>query len=263
MTDCYFCDMKKSNDNINKDLLFQFMTYSAGKGKNLFRCTLCKFSIDKRASMQMHIRSIHKSDINANMNPKNEEKSDCGTETCKELYGVTVDIQKFWCKKCISDYQSVRKRKGRPKSSLEKAPKTKLCPECGESVKNLSTHLEDVHYGEKQNCPQCGKELRSAISLKGHINRVHEKIPCQECGVLVHSDRMKRHMMATHTPDHLKRFQCELCPKGFATRDNLSDHINVHTGEKPYKCKFCSATFASIGTHGGHVRTHLGIKRNK
>ena len=87
----------------------------------------------------MHIRSIHKSDINANMNPKIEEKSDCGAGTCKELYGIAVDIQKFWCRKCISNYHNLKKaeRSGRPKSMQPKPPKRKLCPECGESVDNL------------------------------------------------------------------------------------------------------------------------------
>ena len=120
-----------------------------------------------------------------------------------------------------------------------------------------------MHYVEKQDCPCCDEEVCSAVNLCKHIRHVHEKIPCQECGVLIYSGYMKRHTMSSHTPNHLKKFQCELCPKRFSMIQNQSDHVNVHTGEKPLKCRFCSATFASRGTHGGHERTHLGIKRSK
>ena len=42
----------------------------------------------------------------------------------------------------------------------------------------------------------------------------------------------------------------------------LSDHINVHNGEKTYKCKLCSSCFASLGQHAKHERRHFksGVK---
>ena len=131
--------MKKSNDDISKDLLYQFFDYCAETGKNTFRCSLCKFSSPNRSALQMHIRSIHKSDINANMNPKFEEKSDCGTGICKDFYGITVDIHKFWCKKCVHVYENASKaeKSSRLKPIKEKENAPKLCPECGKSVHNL------------------------------------------------------------------------------------------------------------------------------
>merc|ERR1712043_18783 len=44
----------------------------------------------------------------------------------------------------------------------------------------------------------------------------------------------------------------------------LQDHINTHTGAKPYMCTFCGAAFASHGTWRMHERTvHLGHKREE
>ena len=61
-------------------------------------------------------------------------------------------------------------------------------------------------------------------------------------------------------------FQCDLCdpPKGFHTRTNLREHMNVHSNERPHKCKFCGAGFNSAGNRFAHERSsHLGIKRKK
>ena len=72
---------------------------------------------------------------------------------------------------------------------------------------------------------------------------------------------MNRHIQSQHTSNEEKRFKCDICGKGFAVKEKLKDHKNVHTGEKPYKCKFCSACFASRGTHATHQKSHLGLHR--
>ena len=69
--------------------------------------------------------------------------------------------------------------------------------------------------------------------------------------------------MAKHTPEHLRPYQCHICPKGFPMKKHLEMHLNVHLGIKPYQCKFCGMKFASEGNMHGHIRqTHKGIKRD-
>ena len=148
-----------------------------------------------------------------------------------------------------------------PASEFQKpkyVPKQKVCPECGISVFNLGYHLS-THKGEKQICPHCAREVRS---LQVHIKNVHTKLPCSQCGKLVGSGVMNRHMASAHTPNDQKKYQCDICGKGFASKNNFQEHKYVHTGEKPYKCKYCSACFASKGTHAMHEKGHLGHRRN-
>ena len=70
-----------------------------------------------------------------------------------------------------------------------------------------------------------------------------------DCGkAYVNNSILKRHVQAFHLS--VKKFQCSFCEKCLASRQNLKEHMYIHTGEKPYVCTFpgCSASFRQ-GTH--------------
>ena len=70
-------------------------------------------------------------------------------------------------------------------------------------------------------------------------------------------------MLAKHGKNSERKFKCTVCSKGFLNTPSLKDHMNIHTGERPYMCKFCGDTFSSNGTHRMHEKVkHLGKKRN-
>jgi len=142
-------------------------------------------------------------------------------------------------------------------------PIKKICEECGSHVTNLKTHMSTVHGCAKHACPQCSVTFKTTDLLKSHIEWVHVKVPCSECGIMVGRRKMSRHISFKHTSIYDRKFKCDTCGKGFNDKAKLKDHYNVHTGEKPYKCKFCTACFASRGTHAMHQRSHLGHRRSK
>ena len=253
---CEFCDMNKSIDNIDQDLLFLFMKYDT---EYKFGCILCDFTAIKRGNLSNHIKSMHQSEINASKCKKFETKDDCGNSACKDLYGITKG-KRFWCIKCTET--TVLQKPGQPE--LEDQPRLnkplKLCPECGISIQNLKIHLDNVHFGEKQICPHCSLELSCLRALKEHVKKVHEKIPCAECGKMVGPQEMGRHMQS-HMPDELKKYKCDICGKGFPTNQHFKNHRNIHTGEKPYKCKSCNKGFAQKITLNSHIAAvHEGKK---
>ena len=148
-----------------------------------------------------------------------------------------------------------------------KLPKAKIvCEDCGKMFSSqgaLNTHRERVH-GPNQDwpCDQCGKAFKTQYNLKAHIKTMHNKKPCPICGKMFFTERMKIHMIATHTEEHLKPFICQVCHKGFATQTKLNTHMNIHTGSKPFVCKYCGRGFADKGNARMHERTtHEGYKR--
>ena len=89
-------------------------------------------------------------------------------------------------------------------------------------------------------------------------------IPCATCGKMVGKYTMNRHIEYKHKDSSSRKNKCTFCGKGFYSKKELKDHINTHTGAKPYMCNYCGAAFASHGTWRMHERTvHLGHKRDE
>ena len=160
----------------------------------------------------------------------------------------------------VRNVKTKTKKKINDDSKSEKQPKTKYleksCIDCGKKVQNLKKHYDVVHDNKSKKCLHCNKEFKNEYLMNSHVENVHEKIPCSDCGRQIGLKQMSRHMKA-----HEKRFLCNLCGKSFGTKQILSDHTNIHNGKKPYICKFCPDSFASFGTMRMHERSHEGHRR--
>ena len=251
LMECQLCEMKRNTLDVKKDVLLPFLRFNSNESK--FECSICNYSASGRHHLYTHIRSKHVNEIVAKALPDrmSENKLECDGSVCKKVYGVKG--QKKWCNKCVKDLQIAEEKR--------KAVLAGVCPECGLLENNLNAHIKNVHHGEKQVCSLCSHECGSLKMLYEHNRAVHEKVPCTECGKLFGLNKIKLHIKSAHTPDDQKKYRCDTCGKGFIDNWKLSDHMNVHTGEKPHKCKFCSASFASRGTHAMHERGHVGRGR--
>ena len=78
--------------------------------------------------------------------------------------------------------------------------------------------------------------------------------PFEYCGkVYTSKHSLFRHFL-THNPriDHV----CSYCGKTFGLVQYLKDHLNMHTGEKPYVCDvdYCRASFMQAGRLSQHKK---------
>jgi uncharacterized Zn-finger protein len=53
-----------------------------------------------------------------------------------------------------------------------------------------------------------------------------------------------------------KLHECAVCKKKYSSKMLLTEHMNLHTGTRPYACSVCGKTFASKYTHQAHLKTH-------
>lgn len=93
----------------------------------------------------------------------------------------------------------------------------------------------------------------------GRKPKVHE---CYLCGRIFRTSTLLRNHINTHTGT--KPYKCELCTKAFGTSGELGRHMKyIHTHEKPHKCPLCDYESVEASKIKRHMRSHTGEKPYK
>ena len=58
--------------------------------------------------------------------------------------------------------------------------------------------------------------------------------------------------------EYVQRQICQICKKELSSKQNLKQHLNTHTGEKPFKCKFigCKSEYMHASQLSCHKLLH-------
>ncbi|XP_056626847.1 early growth response protein 2b [Triplophysa dalaica] len=184
------------------------------------------------------------------------------------LYPIIPDYSGFFQPPCQRDMQSMPDRKpfSCPLESFRVPPP--LTPL--NTIRNftLGGPVSDGPRVPTAYTPQ-NLPLRPILRPRKYPNRpsktpVHERpYPCPAEGCdrrFSRSDELTRHIRI-HTGH--KPFQCRICMRNFSRSDHLTTHIRTHTGEKPFACDFCGRKFARSDERKRHTKIHLRQKERK
>ena len=174
----------------------------------------------------------------------------------KELYTHNYQIHRK--KRDPNCMAHLRKK---PEDKWKQMPK--ICDICGVNAKNPTQHFKYYHEVDETVCQECGHVSQNKYKHQHHIKAKHNLTPCTECGKMFSTGQLKKHIDSAHRSIWDRRHKCDICGKSFSDTKTLRDHMNVHTGAKPYECKVCHHRFASSANMYACMRAHKGIKRRK
>jgi len=119
---------------------------------------------------------------------------------------------------------------------------------------NLSS--EPPATASKTTPPQ-GNQSNNVITDQAS-NQTNKVFKCNECGKCFNA----HYNLTRHMPIHtgVRPFICKVCGKGFRQASTLCRHKIIHTEEKPHKCSVCSKSFNRSSTLNTHMRIHAGYK---
>lgn len=143
------------------------------------------------------------------------------------------------------------------------------CRTCSATFPNsllLVRHRHSVHSDKPYRCQYgCNARFSYPESLSRHNATVHGQYDtlyiCDLCGekfphryiILKH---FRNYHLQTRKPD--ARIHCKLCDREFSRRSTLNQHMNNHSGAKPFRCQYgCDQSFSTKpGMAQHHSRYH-------
>uniref|UniRef100_A0A668VD26 C2H2-type domain-containing protein n=1 Tax=Oreochromis aureus TaxID=47969 RepID=A0A668VD26_OREAU len=133
------------------------------------------------------------------------------------------------------------------------------------TIKAFSSQIQTQPPGPAHNT-QLTKSGRPRKSAAGRQCKTppHERpyaCPAEGCDRrFSRSDEVTRHVRV-HTGQ--KPFQCRICMRSFSRSDHLTTHIRTHTGEKPFACAECGRKFARSDERKRHTKIHQRQRERK
>ncbi len=141
--------------------------------------------------------------------------------------------------------------------------KCTICKQHFRREVSLKVHIQNIHQKKKYKCHICLQNYTLKSTLQIHMNS-HTKqklFNCNFCGKqYIKREFLRFHLKAMHTTT--KDFKCNMCSSSFIVKRKLTEHVQqVHVKKILYKCPTCQKSFSHKCNLLSHTRTkHTGGK---
>ncbi|XP_076150208.1 uncharacterized protein LOC143134033 [Alosa pseudoharengus] len=121
---------------------------------------------------------------------------------------------------------------------------------------SLQIHMEQLHGGKCEFCPDCGKFLIRHDGQTAHVcDHKVKLLSCLTCGKRCINEVGLRLHSQLHTKD--RGLSCQYCYKKFRFQKDKQEHEETHKGESlKYRCSECPKRFANRSSRNAHRKTH-------
>lgn len=182
------------------------------------------------------------------------------------------DVCSLWFQN-QSDQEAHRKQE-HPDAKSRDEPEMPLyfnlltCQVCGKICDNRSSlkrHM--LKHSDKLPCvcDTCGKTFRFAWNLKEHTITQHGKggdmLYCDQCGKKFHTKKFLKNHMMVHSKE--RPFACDICNKTFKAQYIVELHKRIHSEKKLFVCETCGKGCNSKGNLGVHKKRHTEDRQHK
>ena len=196
-----------------------------------FKCDLCDKDFQTKGGLKLHLDTVHSE----------------------------MTFQCHLCPKIFRSASGLKTHIKEVHEGMRRSSEKIMCTECGKVVtrQTLFVHMRSQHGKERLRCDQCDSDtiFRDKKMLDQHIKNFHINfVVCPHCGDEVKAISLKSHILSKHTANEDMPYHCQFCKKGFKSKQRLSNHENIHTGEKKHACRFCDRMFIDSSNRNKHSR---------
>ncbi|KAK3932812.1 Zinc finger protein 26 [Frankliniella fusca] len=263
---CKMCDKKF----MDKDTLMSHMVVHMNVKP--YQCEHCGTYCGRKHLLKKHLALFHGEQINKKRTPSLIHY-EC--KICQETFTTSSEVvlhrTRHWV---VQEGQAVD------------PSKVHICEYCGDVFSHgnsLGKHRREMHPDEQPYvCSICGSTAGTLYEAREHRRthtnqedisepevgkkkrRKHSLIPklyfCDECGKGFMSERPYQKHLRSHQARQEKNLMCQVCHKKFAEKQRLLEHMQIHTGIKPYECSVCGRRFSQTSSMYTHALIHTGEK---
>lgn len=121
-------------------------------------------------------------------------------------------------------------------------------------IRNLTEEERKTMFQFRSDCEKKNRHELERSGTKAYL--------CEQCGKVLSHGTRTRHLK-THMADRARNNVCEICGKGFHSREGLKHHQEVHDEKRTFDCRYCPRKYKTMYGRTRHERLHFAIQAEK